>query len=77
MTNIGMNAIITLISHVIFIWISFNALQAVDWKKIYNKSNPKMLQLLVAFIAIALGYTVSSFFMSIFSLSQNIALLFK
>lgn len=45
MTNIGINAIITLISHVIFIWISFNVLQVVDWKKIYNKTNPKMLQL--------------------------------
>ncbi|AUI70948.1 DUF1146 family protein [Companilactobacillus alimentarius] len=77
MTNLGINAIITLVSHIIFIWISFNILQVVDWKKIYNKTNPKMLQLLVAFISIALGYTVSSFFMSIFSLSQNIVLLFK
>ena len=76
MTNLGINAIITLVSHIIFIWISFNALQAVDWKKIYNKTNLKMLQLLVAFIAIALGYTVSSFFMSIFSLARNINLLF-
>jgi len=77
MTSLGINAIITLISHIVFIWISFNVLQVVDWKKLYNKTNPKMLQLLVAFIAIALGYTVSSFFMSIFSLAQNITLLFK
>jgi conserved hypothetical integral membrane protein len=62
MTNLGINAIITLVSHIIFIWISFNALQAVDWKKIYNKTNPKMLQLLVAFIAIALGYTCKFIF---------------
>ncbi|WP_125568610.1 MULTISPECIES: DUF1146 family protein [Companilactobacillus] len=76
MTSLGINAIITLVSHVVFIWISFNALQVVDWRKIYNKSNPRMLQLLVAFVSIALGYTVSSFFLNIISVSQNLTLLF-
>ncbi|APX73081.1 DUF1146 family protein [Companilactobacillus allii] len=76
MTSLGINAIITLVSHVVFIWLSFNILQVVDWQKIYNKSNPRMLQLLVAFISIALGYTVSSFFLNIISVSQNLTLLF-
>ncbi|WP_025024258.1 MULTISPECIES: DUF1146 family protein [Companilactobacillus] len=76
MTSLGIHAIITLVSHVVFIWISFNALQVVDWRKIYNKSNPRMLQLLVAFVSIALGYTVSSFFLNIISVSQNLTLLF-
>ncbi|WP_125763623.1 DUF1146 family protein [Companilactobacillus hulinensis] len=76
MTSLGINAIITLVSHVVFIWLSFNILQVVDWRKIYNKSNPRMLQLLVAFVSIALGYTVSSFFLNIISVSQNLTLLF-
>jgi conserved hypothetical integral membrane protein len=76
MKSLGVNAIFTLISHVVFIWLSFNFLQVIDWKKIYNGSNPRLLQLLIAFISIALGYTVSSFFLNIISVSQNLTLLF-
>lgn len=77
MQNLGVNAIFALVSHLVFIWLSFNCLQVIDWKKIYNKSvNPRMLQLLIAFLAIALGYTVSSFFLNIISVSQNLTLLF-
>ncbi|MFD1471494.1 DUF1146 family protein [Companilactobacillus mishanensis] len=76
MRSLGLTAIITIISHLLFIWLSYNALQAIDWRKIYNKSNPKMLQLLVALVSIALGYTVSSFVLSLISVSQNLTLLF-
>lgn len=75
MHSLGITAIITIISHLFFIWLSYNALQAIDWRKIYNKNNTKMLQLLVALISIALGYTVSSFLLSIINVSQNLTLL--
>lgn len=73
--SLGIQAIITTISHLFFIWLSYNALQAIDWRKIYDKNNTRMLQLLVALISIALGYTVSSFLLSILNVSQNLTLL--
>ncbi|WP_366915213.1 DUF1146 family protein [Companilactobacillus sp.] len=75
MHSLGITAIITIVSNLFFIWLSYNALQAVDWRKIYDKNNTRMLQLLVALISIALGYTVSSFFLSIINVSQNLTLL--
>lgn len=75
MNSLGINAIITIISHLFFIWLSYNALQAINWRKIYDKNNTRMLQLLIALISIALGYTVSSFLLSILNVSQNLTLL--
>ncbi|EFQ57421.1 putative membrane protein [Streptococcus downei F0415] len=46
----------------------------VDWEKILkvNLSNLRQVNLLVMFLAIGLGYLVSSFFLSIISLATSI-----
>ena len=76
MRNVGLFSLLTIISHIIFIWISFNVIQVFDIKKIIKTDNFGKVQVLTVFVSIALGYTVSSFFLSIVSACQNLKYLF-
>ncbi|MDO1604991.1 DUF1146 family protein [Lactobacillus sp. YT155] len=76
MQSIGLQGILTILSHLFFIWISFNALQSVDLNKFFKKGDPRKAQIVYLFLGIALGYTVSSFFISLITASQNLQFLF-
>lgn len=76
MQTVGIQGIITILSHVFFIWISLTLVQMIDTSKFIRKGDPRRAQLLMMFIAIALGFTVSSFFIDIITASQNLKFLF-
>lgn len=76
MNFIGIQAIATLISHIFFILIAFWALQAVRIEKIIRKYHVTQARILYLFIAITIGYTVSSFFIEFILSSQNLIFLF-
>ncbi|WP_220727414.1 DUF1146 family protein [Marinilactibacillus psychrotolerans] len=73
MTFIGIQSLITIISHITFILITFWALQGLRTDSLIKKYHIQQAKILYIFLSIAIGYTVSSFF--ILS-SQNLVQLF-
>lgn len=64
-----------LLSHLLFIYLSHSLLLTViDWSRFVkgNAENQGKIRLLILFIAIALGYIVSSLFLDLLSLSRSI-----
>lgn len=75
-TSLGQSAIIGIISHIFFIGISFYALKAIMLEKIFKKNHVFQVQLLYILLSIAIGATVSNFFLSISRWSQQLPYLF-
>ncbi|EUJ40047.1 DUF1146 family protein [Brochothrix campestris] len=71
MDLISQAAIITLVSHLLFIAVAFFALQALNFESILKKNKVLQARLLYLLLAIALGYGVSAFFLSYLQASQN------
>ncbi|WP_241154233.1 DUF1146 family protein [Streptococcus tangpeifui] len=70
-----LQSLITIICHLFFILMSFHLLtRLVNWEKILrvNPDNFRQINLLVMFLSIGLGFLVSSFFLSVISLSMTI-----
>ena len=66
---------IMLMSHFIFIAIFYNLLiNLFDWGKIVKRASENIgrLKLFLLFISIVIGYMVSTFILSVISLSQDI-----
>ncbi|MGT2846463.1 DUF1146 family protein [Streptococcus massiliensis] len=66
--------IFTLSSHFFFIFISFQLFyKVVDWNRFFKVTgeNERAIRLLMVFFSIALGYLVSSFFLTIWEASRS------
>jgi conserved hypothetical integral membrane protein len=62
-----------IVSHVIFIYLVFSCLKALDFKKIFkSNTNYRTIQLFVILLSTALGFLVSNFFMEIISYSKDL-----
>lgn len=62
---LGSNPLLGMVSHIFFIGISFFALQAVMPQAIIRKNRIFQAQLLFILLSIAIGSTVSKFFLDI------------
>lgn len=67
--------LLTIISHMFFIFTSFWAMKAMRIEKWIRKNHESEARILYFFLSIALGYTVSSFFLDFISMSRNLGLL--
>lgn len=76
MAYFGAEALINLISHIFFICITFWSLQALRTDQIIKKYHIPQARLLYVFLSIAIGYTVSSFFLEFILSSRNLIYLF-
>ncbi|WP_153730373.1 DUF1146 family protein [Sporosarcina obsidiansis] len=65
MSMLGSNPLLAIVSHIIFIGISFYALQAILPEAIIRKNRVMQAQLLFILLSIAIGSTVSNFFLDI------------
>lgn len=74
--EIGQQAILGIFSHAFFIGVTFFALRAVMLEKIVKKNHVFQVQLLYIFLSIAIGTTVSDFFLSMSSWSRQLPYLF-
>lgn len=74
---IGQNALIGICSHIFFIGITFYALQALMYEKVFKKNHVFQIQLLFILLSIAIGSTVSNFFLTISSWSRQLPYLFN
>lgn len=77
MNFIGIQAAGMLISHIIFILLTFWALQAVRVEKIIRKYHVSQAKVLYLLVSIAIGYLVSTFFIEFILSSQNLIFLLE
>ncbi|WP_285603639.1 DUF1146 family protein [Enterococcus faecalis] len=57
----GVDAIVRIVSHLMFIYISFWALQSLRIEQFFKTQFTPQIRMLMVFFAIAIGYTVSFF----------------
>jgi uncharacterized integral membrane protein (TIGR02327 family) len=75
--EIGQQAILGILSHAFFIGITFYALRAVMIDKVVKKMHVFQVQLLYILLSIAIGTSVSNFFLSMSSWSRQLPFLFS
>lgn len=75
MQSIGSQAVVTIISHVGFIVISFYGLQSLRLEQLFKSNHIRQIQIVLMFTAIIMGYLVSQFFLEIIAQARNIIFL--
>ncbi|EKM3849171.1 DUF1146 domain-containing protein [Listeria monocytogenes] len=63
---------VIIISHLLFIVITFWALQAINYEKFIKKNHVTQARLLFVIISIVLGYTLSNFFLDYLAVASRI-----
>jgi len=76
MNFLGVQSLIAIISHLFFILLTFWALKGVRIENMMKKNNIGQARVLYLFVSIAIGYTVSTFFIEFILYSQNLIFLF-
>ena len=76
MMSIGTTAIISIISHLIFIYITWRVLLKVNFEPVIRKGHTTEGKILLLFLAIVIGTGVSRFFLDILQWSRDLIYLF-
>ncbi|HLU21073.1 DUF1146 family protein [Lederbergia graminis] len=74
--NLGQQAILNILSHLVFIGITFYALQALHFDKLLRGNRVFQARLLYILLTIVIGSSVSNFFLDYLYWSRQIELLF-
>ncbi|GER66387.1 putative membrane protein YwzB [Weizmannia acidilactici] len=72
----GTQAVISIITNLFFIGMTFWILQAINIEKILKKNRVIQAKLLYIFLSVAIGYSVSNFFLDYLLWAQHLPLLF-
>jgi len=72
----GVDAIVRIVSHLMFIYISFWALQSLRIEQFFKTQFTPQIRMLMVFFAIAIGYTVSSFALELIALCRNLFIVY-
>ncbi|HLR91757.1 MAG TPA: DUF1146 family protein [Atopostipes sp.] len=72
MEYIRVQSLITIFSHLFFIALSYWAVQSLRTEHLFKKGTPQQLRVFYVLFAVALGYTVSSFFLDFMTYTQNL-----
>lgn len=75
-TQLGQQAMFGLLSHIFFIGMSFYALQCLRLDQLFKKGLTFQIQLVYLLLAIAIGSTVSNFFIQFTEWSKQLQYLF-
>ncbi len=73
----GQQALISIISHLLFIAISFWALQALHFERLLKGNRVFQARLLFILLSITIGSTVSNFFLDYLLWSQRLPLILQ
>lgn len=76
MISIGFVSIISMLSHVLFIYITWIAMQSINFDYIVRKNKEKEARVLIIFLTIVIGTGVSNFVLNILQWSQDLIYLF-
>jgi uncharacterized integral membrane protein (TIGR02327 family) len=72
----GLNALMHIISHFVFIFVAFRTLSTLRLEQFFKRGEiyTTRIRVLLIMISVALGYTVSSFFLDFLTLIKNMVL---
>jgi len=77
MVSIGQVAMISIISHIVFIYVTWRLIvAAVNVDPLFHKGKVKEARMLILFLTIVIGTGVSRFFLDILRWSQDLIYLF-
>ncbi|UJL45977.1 DUF1146 family protein [Virgibacillus sp. NKC19-16] len=76
MFDIGQLAVISIISHIIFISITWRLVVAINFDPLIRKSRVTEARILLLFITIVIGSGVSRFFLEVLQWSRDLLYLF-
>lgn len=70
----GLNALLRMISHFLFIYLAFWSLQSLRTDQFFKRGEHynRQIRFVYLFLSIALGYLVSNFFLEFLTLSRNL-----
>lgn len=77
MNTVGIQSLITLMSHLMFIGVAFWAIQGLRIDRFFPQSNQQRIKVLIVMLAILLGYTSSAFFLNFMDNIRNLVFLVK
>ncbi|SFE10016.1 conserved hypothetical integral membrane protein [Lentibacillus persicus] len=76
LSSIGLTAIISMISHLIFIYITWRVITTINIDPLIRKGRETEARILIIFITILIGTGVSRFFLDFIQWSQDLIYLF-
>jgi len=76
LSDLGISSLLNIVSHLVFIGLSWWALQALDFERFLRKNRVAQARLLYLFLAITIGSAVSNFFLDYLFWTQRIPYLF-
>ncbi|UOQ45360.1 DUF1146 family protein [Halobacillus salinarum] len=71
------DAVLSMISHIIFIIITWRVLQSLNFDGLFRKHRVFEARVLMIFLTIAIATTVSNFFLDLISWSNSLVYLFQ
>lgn len=74
--SIGQLAIVSMISHMIFIYITWRVITSLNFEPLIRRGQVTEARILILFITIAIGTGVSRFVLDILQWSQDLIYLF-
>ncbi|WP_071393306.1 DUF1146 family protein [Bacillus tuaregi] len=77
LTSYGPQAILSIISHLVFIALAWWALMAINFEKFLRPNRVFQARLLYILLSIAIGSIVSNFFLDYLAWSQQLPLLLE
>lgn len=72
MQTYGVDAVVRILSHFVFIYVSFWALQSVRIDQFFKKNMVRQMRMLLVIFAIAIGYLCSTWFLELIALFRNL-----
>ncbi|MBP2097905.1 DUF1146 family protein [Enterococcus rivorum] len=68
----GIDAMVRIVSHISLIYLSFWALQSLKIEHFFKSYRTSQIRLVMIFLSIALGFTVSTFVLELLALCRNL-----
>ncbi len=72
----GVDAVIRIICHMMFIYVKCWAMQSIRIEQFFKAHQTSQVRLLIVLLSIVIGYTVSSFFLEFLTLCRNLFIVF-
>lgn len=76
MLSIGQLAVVSMISHLVFIYLTWRLMFTLNWEPLIRKGKAKEAQVLILFLTIVIGSGVSRFFLDFLQWSRDLVYLF-
>lgn len=76
MKTIGYFSLVGMLSHVLFIYITWIVIQSINFDQFFYKNKINEARMFIIFVTIAIGTTVSRFVLDIIQWSQDLIYLF-